>query len=71
MVSECSFRERREGVRHVSVKDVARMAALACAEKLMVTHFYFDVNEDELRRELRESFAGEILIARDGMSVEV
>ncbi|HKP85969.1 MAG TPA: ribonuclease Z [Blastocatellia bacterium] len=71
MVSECSFRERREGVRHVSVKDVARMAALAGASRLAVTHFYFEVDEDELKRELRGEFSGEVIIGRDGMSIDV
>jgi ribonuclease BN (tRNA processing enzyme) len=71
MVSECSFRERREGVRHVSIKDVAKMAAAARVEKLLVTHFYFDVNEDELRRGLQKDFSGEVVIGRDGLSLEV
>jgi ribonuclease BN (tRNA processing enzyme) len=71
MVSECSFRERREGVPHLSVKDVAKMAARANVERLLVTHFYFDVNEDELKQELGADFSGEVLIGRDGLSVEV
>jgi len=71
MVSECSFRERRPGVAHVAVRDVARMAALADVERLVVTHFYFDVNEDELQQELQQEFAGEVFIGRDGMSLEV
>ena len=71
MVSECSFRERREGVAHVSIKDVAEMAAQAGVGKLLVTHFYFDVNEDDLRRDLQKGFSGEVLIGRDGLSLEV
>jgi ribonuclease BN (tRNA processing enzyme) len=71
MVSECSFRERREGVAHLSVKDAARMAALAQAARLAVTHFYFDVDEEELKRELRGEFSGEVIIGSDGLSVEV
>lgn len=71
MVSECSFRERRPGVAHVAVRDVARMAALAEVGRLVVTHFYFDVNEDELKRELQQEFSGEVFIGRDGMSFEV
>lgn len=71
MISECSFRERREGVPHVSVKDVARMAAQARAARLVVTHFYFDVNEAELKQELRRDFSGEVIIGRDGLTLEV
>jgi ribonuclease BN (tRNA processing enzyme) len=71
MISECSFRERREGVPHLSVRDAAKMAARAKVEKLLVTHFYFDVNEEDLRQALQLDFSGEVLIGRDGLSVEV
>ena len=71
MISECSFRERREGVPHVSVSDVARMASLAEAARLVVTHFYFDVDEQELKQELQNGFSGEVIIGRDGMSLDV
>ncbi|MGA9771919.1 MAG: ribonuclease Z [Blastocatellia bacterium] len=71
MISECSFRERREGVRHVSIRDVARMAALADAARLAVTHFYFDVDEQELKRELQKDYSGEIIIGMDGLSLDV
>src|SRR5204863_4036391 len=65
MISECSFRERREGVAHVSINDVARMAALAEAERLIVTHFYFEVDEEAVKGEIRRDYSGEIIIGRD------
>jgi ribonuclease BN (tRNA processing enzyme) len=71
MISECSFRERREGVAHVSISDVARMAALAEAERLIVTHFYFDVDEEEVMHEIRREYSGEIIIGRDGLQLSV
>ena len=71
LISECSFREPHPGVAHVTVKDVARMAALAEVERLVVTHFYFEVKEDELKQELRQEFSGEVFIGRDGLSLEV
>ena len=71
MISECSFRERREGVAHVSINDVARMAALAEAERLIVTHFYFEVDEEEVRREIGREFSGEVIVGRDGLQLSV
>jgi len=71
LISECSFHEPREGVRHLSVSEVASLAANAGAAKLIVTHFYFDVNEADLKEELRNGFDGEVIIGRDGLSVEV
>ena len=71
MISECSFRERREGIAHVSIRDVARMAAVAEARRLVVTHFYFEVDEEEIRREIRRDYAGDILIGRDGLQLPI
>jgi ribonuclease BN (tRNA processing enzyme) len=71
MISECSFRERREGVPHVSVGDVARMASEARVERLVVTHFYFEFEEEELKRELESGFSGQVIIGRDGLQIEV
>jgi ribonuclease BN (tRNA processing enzyme) len=71
MVSECSYRKPRPGVAHLSVSEVARMAVIAQAARLIVTHFYFDVNDEALKRELQSSFSGEVIIGRDGMAVEV
>ena len=71
LISECSFREPHPGVAHVTAKDVARMAALADVERLVVTHFYFDVNEDELKRELQQEFSGEVFVGRDGLCLEI
>jgi ribonuclease BN (tRNA processing enzyme) len=71
LISECSFRERREGVRHLSIKDAARMAARAEVARLIVTHFYFDFDEGELKRELEQDYSGEVMIARDGMTLEL
>jgi ribonuclease BN (tRNA processing enzyme) len=70
LVSECSFPEPREGIRHLSVSQVARIASLAAVRKLVVTHFYFDVDEDELKAELKKGYSGEILIGRDGLVVD-
>jgi ribonuclease BN (tRNA processing enzyme) len=71
MVSECSFREPRENVMHLSVGQVAQLAARAGARKLVVTHFYFDVDEAGLTSELQRGFGGEVIIGRDGLRVEV
>jgi ribonuclease BN (tRNA processing enzyme) len=71
LISECSFREPREDVAHLSVRQAARLAAQAGVAKLIVTHFYFEVNEAELKAELERDFGGEVIAGRDGLSVEV
>ena len=71
LISECSFRERKEGVAHLSIQDAARLAARAKVSRLVVTHFYFDVDEAEVEAELRKEFSGEVIVARDGLSVTI
>ena len=70
LISECSFRERREDIAHLSIKDAATIAAEAGVRTLIATHFYFDVDEAELKRDLQRDFSGEIIIARDGLSLD-
>lgn len=71
LISECSLREAREGVPHLSINEVAQVASRAGASNLIATHFYFDVDEAALKSELNASYAGEVFIASDGFSLEV
>lgn len=71
LVSECSFREHKEGVRHLSISDVAQLATLAQAENLLVTHFYFEVDEINLKKELKSTYTGNIFVGKDGISIKV
>ena len=71
LISECSFREPRPDVRHLSIAEVARLASRAAVAKLIVTHFYFEVNEAELRAELERGYGGEVVVGRDGLSIEI
>jgi ribonuclease BN (tRNA processing enzyme) len=71
LISECSLREPREGVRHLSVKQAARLAAKAEVSKLIVTHFYFEVDETGLKGELEREYSGVVIIGRDGLVVDV
>jgi ribonuclease BN (tRNA processing enzyme) len=71
LISECSFREPREGVPHLSISEAAQLASLAGASKLIVTHFYFDVDETALKAEVEAAYAGEVIIGSDGFSLDV
>lgn len=71
LISECSFRERKEGVRHLSIEDAATMASRAEVARLVVTHFYFDVDESELKSNLQKNYSGEVIIGRDGLSLTI
>ncbi|HKV39569.1 MAG TPA: ribonuclease Z [Blastocatellia bacterium] len=71
LISECSYQEKRAGLRHLAVADAARMAHRAQASRLIVTHFYFPVDEPAVEQQLRSGFGGEIVIGRDGMTFEI
>ncbi len=71
LISECSFREPPADKRHLSVREAARLAQLAGVAKLVVTHFYFDVNEEQLKSELARDYNGEVIIGRDGIRLDL
>jgi ribonuclease BN (tRNA processing enzyme) len=71
LISECSFRERQVNSPHLSIKDAAMLASMADSAQLLLTHFYFDVDEDELKTEIRKDYSGQVLIGKDGMRVEL
>ena len=71
LICECSFRERREDVPHLSIRDAARIASEAGVRRLVVNHFYFDVDEEALKTELERDYSGEVLIGKDGMRIEM
>lgn len=70
LISECSFRERRRAA-HLAVEDVSLLAMKSRVKRLVVTHFYFPVDEITLRDELAKGFSGEVIVGRDGLVVEV
>ena len=71
LISECSFMEPRVEGRHLSISQVARLASLATVKKLVVTHFYFDVDEAGLMGDLQREYSGEAIIGKDGLVIEV
>lgn len=71
LISECSLLEPRGDARHLSVSEVARLATRARAAKLILTHFYFDVDEESLIAELERGYGGEVIIGRDGLTLEL
>jgi len=71
LISECSFETPRPDLRHLSVTETAKLAARARVKRLVATHFYFDVDELLLKKQLKQTFTGEITIAYDGLSLEI
>lgn len=71
LISECSFVQPRERALHLSISEAARLASRAGASKLIVTHFYFEVDEPALKAELEVAYVGTVIIGSDGFSIDV
>jgi ribonuclease BN (tRNA processing enzyme) len=71
LVSECSFQESKDQGRHLSIAEVAHLADAAQVKKLIATHFYFSMSDEALIEKLRDGYAGEIYLGKDGLQVEI
>lgn len=67
----------REGLRgayattHTPVREAARIAAQAGVPRLVLTHLFPEEQPDDLLREASAEFDGEVIVARDGLTLEV
>jgi ribonuclease BN (tRNA processing enzyme) len=65
-VSECSHREEHALPSHLTPARAGRMAAAAGCRKLLLSHFYPDVEPQDAAQEAARFYRGPIETARDG-----
>ena len=65
-VVECSMPDEREVKGHLTPSSAARLAAAAGCGRLLLTHFYPDVEPEEARDVAARTFGGPIELAFDG-----
>jgi ribonuclease BN (tRNA processing enzyme) len=71
LILECSFPEERKKVGHLTPALAGRIARGARAKKLLLTHFYPVFQGHDIRGECEAEYSGDILLATDGMKVEI
>jgi ribonuclease BN (tRNA processing enzyme) len=71
IVAECSFMDENKGTRHLIADDVSSMARRAGVRTLIATHNYFDPDAERLAERLAKGFDGSIMIARDGLRIDL
>jgi len=65
-VCECSFAEGAGTEHHLTPLQAGRLAAMAGAKKLVLTHFYPALDPDQAAEKAAESYGGPIECAADG-----
>ena len=72
MIMECSLPDEHTMATHLTPSSAARMAHGAQPGLLLITHVYPQLDRAALPRLLHDAgWAGETLIAHDGMTLEV
>jgi ribonuclease BN (tRNA processing enzyme) len=71
LILECSFPGERKKEGHLTPALAGRIAREAKPKKLLLTHFYPVFQGHDIRRECGVEYSGPILLATDGMKVEV
>lgn len=71
LIAECSFTDDDKGTKHLIADEVADMARRAGVRRLIATHSYFDPDAADLALRLARGFGGEIVVAYDGLALDV
>lgn len=66
LLAECSLPDSRALDIHLTPRHAGRLAQLAAAKLLVLTHLYPPVEELDVAAQVAEHFAGPVVIARDG-----
>jgi ribonuclease BN (tRNA processing enzyme) len=69
LILECSFPDERKKKGHLSPGVAGKIAREASCRKLLLTHFYPVFQGHDIIGECRKEFAGEVILAEDGMSL--
>jgi len=69
LILECSFPDRLELDGHLTPSSAGRMASLAGAKRLILTHFYPECLGTDIAAQCRKTYGGELILARDMLAV--
>jgi ribonuclease BN (tRNA processing enzyme) len=71
LIAECSFEKPRTDVMHLSIPEVAELARRAEVARLMATHLYPELDHLDVKGEIAKIFSGSVIIAHDGLRLEI
>lgn len=70
LLSECSLPDSMAIREHLTPRQAGALAAQAEAQRLVLTHFYSPVEAVDIAAEVAEHFAGPVVCATDGWSID-
>lgn len=71
LLIECSFPDLARVPGHLTPSDVARIASEAGVKRVVLTHVYPAADKIDLVSEVGRGFDGAVIVAEDGLSLEV
>ncbi len=71
LISECSFTDARAQAAHMAPTRLGQLAKAAEVKKLVITHLYPETPAAEVERSVRGHYDGEVVMAEDGMVLEL
>lgn len=72
LLVDCSFPDGVSGQKsHLTAGGAGRVATAAGAKRVVLTHFYPECEDADIRGECAAEFAGEIVLAEDGTALEI
>jgi len=71
LILECSFPDERKAAGHLTPTIAGRIAREASCKKLLLTHFYPVFQGYDIVKKSQKEFSGEILLAEDGMKINI
>lgn len=70
LLAECSLPDTMAIREHLTPRQVGALAAQAEAQRLVLTHFYSPVEAVDIAAEVAEHYAGPVVCATDGWSID-
>lgn len=70
LLAECSLPDHLAIREHLTPRQVGELAARANAKRLVLTHFYPPVETVDIVSQVAEQYAGPVVLATDGWSIE-
>jgi ribonuclease BN (tRNA processing enzyme) len=71
LLAECSLPEAMALPTHLTPRQCGELGAIAEPRRLVLTHFYPPVEDEDIAALVRERFAGTVVLAEDGWSLDI